>query len=200
MAAAVPPNKDIVRGFTPIGTLSGADYHGKLRRVCFLASDATDTFIGDLVKLTANADAAGTTPAVAQSGVGDISVGVLVSLEPDTSDEGTLSAANYRRASTLRYGQVAFGPDVLYSCQEDSVVSTLAATDCGLNCDVIIAAGNTTTGASGMELDSSTAATTNTLAIRLHHVHNKMGNKLGDNAEWVCSINLSDDRATLGVS
>ena len=200
MTAAVPPNRDIVKGFTPVGTLNGSDYHGKLRRVSFAAADSVACFIGDLVKLTANADAAGTTPVVAQSGVGDISVGVLVSLEPDTTDEGSLSAANYRVASTLRYGQVAFGSDVLYSIQEDSVGNNMPITDAGLNADVIIAAGNTTTGASGMEIDSTTAATTNTLALRLHHVENKLGNKLGDHANWIVSINLSDDRATTGVN
>ncbi len=193
-------NRDIVNGFTPVGTMSGSDYHGKLRRVSFATGDSTATFIGDLVKLTANTDAAGTTPVVAQSGVGDISVGVLVSLEPDTTDEGSLSAANYRRAGTKRYGQVAFGSDVLYSIQEDSVGNSMPITDAGLNADIIIAAGNTVTGASGMEVDSTTAATTNTLALRLHHIENKVGNELGDNAKWIVSINLSDDRATTGVS
>jgi hypothetical protein len=200
MTAAVPPNADIVNGFRPVGTLSGSDYHGKLRRVSFAAGDSTACFIGDLVKLTANTDAAGTTPVVTQSGVGDISVGVLVSLEPNTDDEGSLSAANYRTASTKRYGQVCFGSDVLYSIQEDSVGNSMPITDAGLNADVIIAAGNTVTGASGMEIDSTTAATTNTLALRLHHVENRVGNKLGDNANWIVSINLSDDRATTGVS
>lgn len=200
MVAAVPPNADIVKGFTPVGTLSGSDYHGKLRRVSFAAGDAVACFIGDLVKLTANATADGKTPVVAQSGVGDISVGVLVSLEPDTTDEGSLSAPNFRSASTLRFGQVAFGSDVLYSIQEDSVGNSMPITDAGLNADVIIAAGNTTTGASGMEIDSTTAATTNTLVLRLHHVEDKIDNRLGDNANWIVSINLSDDRATTGVS
>ena len=200
MPAAIPPNADIVKGLTPVGTISGSDYHGKMRRISFAAADGVACFLGDLVKLTANATADGYTPVVAQSGVGDISVGVLVSIEPDTTDEGTLSAGNYRRASTLRYGQVAWGSDVLYSCQEDSTGNSMPITDAGLNCDVVIAAGNTLTGASGMELDSSTAATTNTLALRLHHVEEKLGNKLGDNANWLVSINLSDDRATTGVS
>lgn len=200
MTAAVPPNRDIVNGFTPVSTLNGGDYHGKLRRVVFLAGDSTATFLGDLVKLTANADALGTTPSVAQSGVGDISVGVLVSLEPDTEDEGSLSAANFRRASTERFGQVCFGADVLYSIQEDSVGNSMPVTDAGLNANVIIAAGNTLTGASGMEIDSSSAATSAALQLRLHHVENKLGNRLGDNAKWIVHINLSDDRATTGVS
>jgi hypothetical protein len=180
--------------------MSGSDYHGKLRRVSFAADDTVAVFIGDLVKLTANTTADGYTPVVAQAGVGDICVGGLVSLEADTTDEGSLSAPNYRRASTLRYGQVCFGSDVLYSIQEDSVGNSMPITDAGLNVDVIIAAGNEITGASGMELDSSTAATTNTLALRLHHVQDKVGNALGDHASWIVSINLSDDRATTGVS
>lgn len=200
MTAAVPPNLDIVKGFTPVGTLSGSDYHGKLRRISFSAGDSVACFIGDLVKLTANADAEGTTPVVAQSGVGDISVGALVALEPDTTDEGSLSSPNFRAADTLRYGQVCFGSDVLYSVQEDSDGNSMPITDAGLNADVIIAAGNVITGASGMEIDSTTAATSNALALRLHHVENKIGNKLGDNANWIVSINLSDDRATTGVS
>jgi hypothetical protein len=200
MAAAVPPNDDIVRGFKPVGTISGADYRGYMRRVMFPASDSTATFIGDLVKLQPNGDTDGTTPAVAQAAQGDYGVGVLVSLEPDTTDEGSLSSANYRLASTLRYGQVCYGSDVLYSIQEDSDSSALAATDCGTNCDIIVAAGDTNTGLSGMELDSSTVNTTNSLAIRLHHVTPRVGNKVGDNAEWTVSLNLSDDRNTTGVS
>ena len=200
MTAAVPPNRDIVNGFTPVSTLNGSDYHGKLRRVSFVIGDTVACFIGDLVKLTANTDALGTTPVIAQSGVGDISVGVLVSLEPDTTDEGTLSAANFRRAETIRFGQICFGSDMLYSIQEDSDGNSMPITDAGLNADVIIAAGNTITGASGMEIDSTTAATSNALQLRLHHVEDKVGNRLGDNANWIVSINLSDDRATTGVS
>ena len=33
-------NSDKASGFTPIGTLSGSDYHGKMRRVAFAAGDA----------------------------------------------------------------------------------------------------------------------------------------------------------------
>lgn len=200
MAAATPPNKDVVRGARPIGTMSGADWQGQCRRVCFLADDSTATFIGDFVKLDANASADGTVPAVKQAAAGDIMVGVLVSLEPDFANEGNLAAANYRRASTLRYGNVAWGDDILYVMQEDSVGGAMAATAAGTNANIIVAAGSTVTGLSGMEIDSSTAATTNTLHLRLHNVKPEVGNKLGDHADWVVSINLSDDRATLGVS
>ncbi len=200
MTAAVPANRDVVRGARPIGTMSGADWNGKLRPVCFLASNGTAAFIGDFVKLDANASADGTVPAVAQAAAGDIMVGVLVSLEPDTTDEGSLSRSNYRRASTLRYGKVAWGSDVLYSIQEDSEGGNIPTTAAGTNANVTVAAGNTSTGMSGMEIDSSTAATTNTLHLRLHYVEPKVGNTLGDYADWIVSINLDDDNAILGVS
>ena len=83
-------NVDQPNGFTPIGTLSGADFHGKLRRVAFAAGDAVAAFVGDLVKLTGTVDATGKIPVVAQSAAGDASIGVLVSLDFDASDEGNL--------------------------------------------------------------------------------------------------------------
>jgi hypothetical protein len=200
MAAAVPPNQNIVRGARPIGTKSGADWNGKLRRVCFLAAQGTATFIGDFVKLDANTNADGTVPAVIQAAAGDIMVGALVSLEPDTTNEGSLSASNYRRASTLRYGYVAWGDDVLYTMQEDSIGGSLATTAAGINVNIIVGAGDVNTGYSGMQIDSSTAAVTNTLHLRLHHVTPRVGNAIGDYAKWVVSINLDDDNAILGVS
>lgn len=200
MTAAVPANRNIVRGARPIGTKTGADWNGKLRRVCFLAAQGTATFIGDFVKLDATTNADGTVPAVIQAAAGDIMVGVLVSLEPDTTNEGSLSASNYRRASTLRYGQVAWGDDVLYTMLEDSVGGNIPITAAGTNINVIVGSGDVNTGFSGMQLDSSTAATTNSLHLRLHNVTPRVGNALGDYAEWTVSINLSDDNAILGVS
>ena len=76
-------NADKPNGFTPIGTLSGADYHGKMRRVAFAAGDSTAAYVGDLVKLTGTTDASGKIPVVAQSAAADASIGVLVSLDID---------------------------------------------------------------------------------------------------------------------
>jgi hypothetical protein len=196
-------NIDAPSGLVPIGTMSGADYHGKLRRICFLTGNATATFIGDLVKLAGSASPDGTAVAVAQSAAGDASVGVLVSLDPlnpSTLGESSLSTANYRRASTLRYGYAAFGADVLYTCQEDSDGGALAVTDASDNINVIVGAGNTITGLSGMELDSSSADTSNTLQLRLHGIETIMGNAIGTNCRWVVSINLNQDLITTGVA
>ena len=185
-------NADRPSGFTPIGTLSGADYHGKMRRVAFAAGDNVACFIGDLVKLTGTVDATGKYPIVAQSAAGDASIGVLVSLEPDFTDEGSLTD-NHRLASTARIGKVLFGQDVLYTIQEDSDSNAIEITEAGLNCNVIVGAGNAITGISGMELDSTSAANTSSLNVRLHHVYDAPDNVLGTNARWVVSINASQE-------
>lgn len=185
-------NADKPNGFTPIGTLSGADYHGKMRRVAFAAGDAVAAYVGDLVKLTGTVDATGKIPVVAQSAAGDASIGVLVSLDFDASDEGGLMTPLTRAASTARTGQVLFGQDVLYKIQEDSDTNAIEITEAGFNCNMIVGTASDVTG-SGMELDSTSAATTSTLNVRLHHVFDSPDNVLGDNAEWVVSINASQE-------
>jgi hypothetical protein len=185
-------NADRPSGFTPIGTLSGADYHGKMRRVAFASGDNVACFIGDLVKLTGTVDATGKYPIVAQSAAGDASIGVLVSLEPDFTDEGSLTD-NHRLASTARIGKVLFGQDILYTIQEDSDSNAIEITEAGFNCNVVVGSGNAITGISGMELDSTSAANTSSLNVRLHHVYDAPDNVLGNYARWVVSINASQE-------
>ena len=185
-------NQDQPHGLTPIGTLSGSDFHGKMRRVAFAAGDSVAAFVGDLVKLTGTVDATGKIPVVAQSAAGNASIGVLVSLDFDADDESSLMTPLTRAASTARTGQVLFGQDVLYRMQEDSDGNAIEIAEAGLNVNIIVAAGNNVTG-SAMELDSTSAAGTSSLNMRLHHVWDGIGNDLGDNAEWVVSINASQE-------
>ena len=93
-------NRDVPSGLTPIGTVTGADWRSKLRRVQFAsATDAVACFIGDRVKLTGTVDATGKLPVVAQCTLANAAIGVLVSLEPSGSDESSLSQV-HRVAST----------------------------------------------------------------------------------------------------
>jgi len=125
-------NADRASGLTPIGTLSGADYRGQLRRVVFAVGDAVACFIGDRVKLTGTADATGKLPVVAQCALTDASIGVLVGLEPNGADEGSLTNI-HRLASTARTGLVARGGDILYSIQDVSVAGSIVILSAGLN-------------------------------------------------------------------
>lgn len=185
-------NSDRVYGLTAVGTLSGSDFTGKLRRVTFAAGDAVAAYVGDLVKLTGTADSTGTKPVVAQSAAGDASIGVIAAFIPNTSDESSLLVP-YRKASTAQDALIYWGQDVLYTIQEDSVGGSIAAASAGLNCNVVVGSGSTATGISGMELDSSSAANTSTLNMRLHYVKDSPDNVLGTNAEWVVSINASQE-------
>lgn len=193
-------NSDIANGFTVVGMIDGSDYHGKETRVCFLAAETSAAcFIGDAIKLTGTGSADGTSPAVAQAAAGDTIYGFLTGLEPDFSDEGTLSNANYRVNSTLRYGTAIIADGAICSIQEDSVGENIAATEIGMNISVIVGSGSTTTGISGMELDSSTAATTNTLVFRIMSIDKTQGNAIGANCRWLVTPNLTQLSAIAGI-
>ena len=192
-------NLDKPSGLTPIGTLSGADWKGQLRRVAFAAGDSVACFIGDRVKLTGTTDATGKLPIVAQCALTDAAIGVLTGLEPNGADEGSLSKT-HRLASTERTAFVVMGGDILYSIQEDSVGNDIEITEAGLNCEVVVGTGNAITGISASELDSTSAASTSTLAVRLHHVIDAPDNELGTNARWAVSLNdYQGDRQQTGI-
>ena len=50
---------------------------------------------------------------------------------------------------------VADDPDQLFICQQDSVAANAVAADLNLNANLVFGAGSTTTGLSGVEIDSS---------------------------------------------
>lgn len=119
---------------------------------------------GDMLKL----NAAGT---VERCAAGDASIGVAVS-----------------NAAATETVLVADSPDQLFVGQvAGSEID--AQTDIGLNCDIIVAAADTTYKRSGMELDASTLAVTSTLACRVERIVKAPDNALGANVKVVFSIN-----------
>ena len=190
-------NRDIVNGLVPVGTFSGTDYRGYLTEVEFASGDSTAAFLGDLVKETSTASADGKRKVVTQAAAGDNPLGVIVGFKPDFENESFNTL--YRAASTERIAYVAAGNDVLYEIQEDSVGAALTVAQVGLNANVIVGSGDTITGVSGMELDSSTANTTATLRLRIHGLADKPGNAVGDNAVWLVSLNTNQVSTTTGV-
>ena len=188
-------NTDQPFGFVPIGTTDGSDYHGKLREVEFLAADAVACFIGDMVKLTGTTGADGFTPVVARAAATDAIIGAIVEFLPDFSSETFLTAGSSRTASTARKARVAWGSDVLYVAQAST---TLTAADAGQNADIVVAAGSTVTGISGMEIGAAIGSGA-TGQVRLRHVFNTPTNELGADAQWVVSINENQDDHGVGV-
>lgn len=179
-------NLDRVNGFRPVKHRNGSPYNGQVTQYFIPSSDSTAVFVGDLVKLAGGASTDGYST-VAQAAATNAVIGCVVGFRADPTN---LDTPQYRAASTNRYVLVADSPDLIFEVQCDDVGSTLAAADVGLNADFTVAAGSTSTGASGMELDTSTKATTATLPLKIHSVVDRVDNELGSaNQKVLVTIN-----------
>jgi len=77
-------------------------------------------------------------------------------------------------------------PSQLFIIQNDG---TSADSNYGKNADIVVGSGNTTTGVSGNELDTSTIATTAALNLKIIGLYNVPGNSVGEFAVVVVKIN-----------
>lgn len=90
---------------------------------------------------------------------------IEVSITPGTTNISGVSM-NYGAASTATEHEVLVSPDALFEAQGDDGTG-FAAADEGLNCNLILTAGNATTKQSKHQLDASTVNTTNTLDVKV---------------------------------
>lgn len=156
-------NTNKVNGFRPVRYLSGAPWNGQANKYVIPAGNTVATFVGDLVKL----DTTGTDeghPTVAQAAASDAVVGVIVGMEVVP---GSLDTPQYRAASTKRVVWVADDPNLILEAQEDGDTDPLETANIGLNVNFVVGSGSTVTGASGMQIDSNTEATTAALPLKL---------------------------------
>ena len=190
----MPNNPDTPNGFKPVRYLDGSPYNGAHNLYAKLVGYGTALFIGDTVQ---TADVGGTDgviingiditgmPVVERNAVSTDMVGVIVGFYPNP----TALETNHSPASTAQIVMVADAPNLIFEVQEDGVGGTFGVTDVGRNVDQVAAlAGNTTTGMSALELDSSVASTTTTAGWRLLRLVPRPGNVLGvtatPNARW----------------
>lgn len=173
-------------GLRPVRTVSNRPYSGGTNVYAVPAGDGTALFLGDPVKLAGTGEIVNgnTYTDVVQAATGDVIVGVVVSVLPDTRD-----SLIHRAASTLRLVEVCDDPDMLFEIQEVGTGTALTANDLGLNANFVVAAGSATTGQSGVELDNATEATTNTLDLKIVGLVNRQDNAIGLNAKWLVRIN-----------
>ena len=91
----------------------------------------------------------------------------------------------------------------IYRIQADDVSATLAAADIGLNADLVVGSGDTTTGMSAMELDTDSKATTATLQLKIVGFVDRPDNESGvanqDVLVRLNNIELSGGTGTAGV-
>lgn len=179
-----------INGFRPVKHMNGSAWNGQTE-VCFLDSgNNTVVMVGDAVQLAGDARAATGVPTVTRQATATgvpygIVVGFLFTGMGDITNVPPVSDLNtpvYRRASTDRYVLVCTDPTVIYEVQYagTSVAAATITANVGLNGQFTLTAGNTTTGASGMQLDSSGLATTATLPLKIVGFPNRPDNIPGD--------------------
>lgn len=173
-------------GLSPRRYLSGGPYNGAVNLYSVAAGDGTAIFIGDLVTLAGTGQTIdGVVYAdVVQSATGDIFQGAVVGVIPITQ-----ASTIYREASTQRILAVADDPNLVFEVQEGNSGTPLTVNDLGLNIDIVVAAGSTVTGLSGMTLNNATEANTNTLDMKLVGFENSPDNAVGAAAKWMVRIN-----------
>lgn len=178
-----------INGFRPVKTLA-APWGGQTETVFVPASDPTVIMVGDAVVGLGDARAATGVPTVARLGSATgIPYGIVVGISFEGQGDVTnvppvndLNTPIYRRASTDRYLTVCVDPNVIYEVQIAGAGPAAAAATAlvGLNGQFTLTAGNTATGASGMQLDSAGTATTATLPLKIVAIPNRPDNIPGD--------------------
>lgn len=178
-----------INGFRPVKTVTGAPWNGQTEVVFVASGDSTVIMVGDAVKLAGDARAATGVPTVTRCGATDAAYGIVTGIlftgVGDTVNMPPVNDLNtpiYRRASTDRYLMVCTDPNVIYEVQYagTSVAAATITANVGQNGQFTTTAGNTTTGASGMQLDSSGLATTATLPLKIVGFPNRPDNIPGD--------------------
>ncbi len=179
-------NADAAFGFKPVN-MDGSPYSGGTVRCVLLTGNGTATFIGDPVQFTAGTSLDGA-PEVIQGVAAAAIMGVVTSFEVNPSDLD----AQYRKASTQRFCQVALaGEGNYFMVQDDSEGGALGLSAAFLNANFSnVNAGSTVTGLSGAEIDASDATADSSGDLQLWAPVNRADNDgTAVNADWIVKFN-----------
>ena len=193
-------NADAAFGFRPVNAEGGPYNGGTLRAV--IASGATAAaWVGDPVKLAGGAAINGY-PRVRQAAAGDPVLGVIVSFDADP----TALENQYRLVSTERFIKMAsVSGDKYFEIQSDDAGTALVEDDVGHNANFVVALGSTTTGFSGVELNSDSVGTTSSLDLQIVSLVDRADNILvntgSTNKNAIVKFNDPQDKPVrLGVA
>lgn len=213
-------NVDAPFGLKPVRYLNGAPWNGQANPYVHAGGDTVALYLGSIVSLSGTANTAavdhypiGTLAVVkhaAAAGNTPPIVGVVVGVSPTIgTDVGGQNAPIYSPGSvtTDRVVWVVDDPMVIFQAQEDNDSGDIGVASAGLNIDLIATSGSsgettgdTATGLSGWEIDSSSVVDTATGDLQLLNLSNIPGNVTGDYAIWDVRINLHQyNGATLGL-
>jgi len=189
-------------GLVPVAHLDGSPFNGKTTMYLFSGTNAV--YLGDPVKHGGSSASAGVfvngvncegMPVADRAAAGDALLGVVVAFSPLQSDTSVV----YKAADGVdRIGYVVDAPDVVFEVQADNGGAAYAAGDIGENADMITwTAGNTVTGISAIELDSSDHKTA-TAQLRTLRLAPRADNAFGDYAKLWVVINEHEFKSTTG--
>ena len=152
-------------GARPCGTVVGSPYQGKVTHYKIKNAYGTSIFFGDFVKW---GDDNPNTTIQKDTGTATLTpIGVFLGCAYTDPSTGQFTPNQYFPASTAADDIVAYvatDPFVLMQMQSDE---SLGQDDLGKNCAVVQTAGSTAIGTSKNAVDGSTAATTNTLPLKV---------------------------------
>lgn len=189
-------NTSKINGFRPVKHVTGAPYNGQANIYGVASGDSTALFVGDVVKLAADGNAAGiqyvTAHAAGVAGTGQPALGVVVGVINTKLDpvDGRMSGGSisldtpvYRPGSVEQYVLVADAPDLIYEVEATAAGSaySFAVADIGQNANIFAGSGSTTTGNSAHSLNMSDKGTAATLPFKIVGVSKKIDNEVTGN-------------------
>jgi len=157
-------------GFRPINRLDGLPYAGAIRQIPVAPAYATAILNGDTVKV----DTSGYLVAGSTTDTGT-NVGVLVGCQYVNSSGQTVQGQYYPAAlstsTNMAFGYVVDDPNAIFRVVatngQTTVPNAFTRAIVGSNVAISVATGSTATGDSYYGIDGTSAATTNTLPVRV---------------------------------
>ena len=156
-------NIDQAFGLRPIAKVGSAPGGTTGTTKYTIASGASGIFTGDPVK---QANDGTVVVATAGDAIRGVFMGCFYT-DPSTSKPRFNNTFPNGTAASDAIAFVADDPHQLFICQQDSDSVNLVAANLNENCNLVFGAGNTVTGVSGVEIDSSSKNTTATHQVRL---------------------------------
>lgn len=191
-------------GFSPVSTVTGANWSGQARMYYIPSTDPNAYYVGDAVKSTEGSDPnfgyAQIVKVTASPGVGPlrgITIGFLTN--PTSPQLVSLPATK----SIAYYALVVDDPNVIFECTDDGITTgNLVATAVGQNSQFTVAAPTPTTlpFSQSVLLSSSFNSANPTYPFKIVGYRNDGQNALGAYCRWYVVINNHELKGGTGTA
>ena len=164
------PTVDKTYGLKPVNRLDGLPYAGAIRQIPIASGYATAILNGDTVKVDTNGYLVAGSATATGSNIG-VFLGCSYVNSSGQPVQGQYYPASQSTATALAFGYVVDDPDAVFKVAatngQTTVPTAFTRAIVGSNVAISVATGSTVTGNSFYGIDGTSAATTNTLPIRV---------------------------------